>query len=113
MLILFLKARAKWDTHTPDLFDAITQVHGYVRSDGTFVQPHSAHRMHAVEPHHVVDVANLSNNGGKPHKEPQMESNAVNIAPTEVLQPIGLPPGDAAMGLPKWVYHYSLDLPKS
>jgi len=28
MLILFLKARAKWDTHTPDMFDAITQVHG-------------------------------------------------------------------------------------
>lgn len=75
MLILFVKARAKWDTHTPDLFDAITQVHGYTRADGTFVPPHSAHRMHAVEPHHVVDVANLSNNGGKPHKEPQMESN--------------------------------------
>ena len=28
MLILFLKARAKWDTHTPDMFAAITQVHG-------------------------------------------------------------------------------------
>ena len=91
MLILFLKARAKWDTHTPDLFDAITQVHGYTRADGTFVQPHAAHRKHAVEPHHVVDVAKLSNNGGTPSKEPSMESNAVNIAPAEVLQPIGRP----------------------
>ncbi|MEY8688471.1 MAG: hypothetical protein AB9M53_01145 [Leptothrix sp. (in: b-proteobacteria)] len=98
MLILFLKARSRHDTHTGDLFDAIVQVHGYTKEDGTFVRPHAASRKHAIPDLPVVDVAKMSNNGPVKDEGAKVEATidiaqkpTVDIAPADGPNPLGLP----------------------
>lgn len=98
MLLLLLKAKSRHDVHTGDLFDAITQVHGYTKTDGTFVRPHAAHRKHAIPAHPVVDVANLSNNGHVNDEGAKVESNADKwVAAFEDAY------GDGAADMARWV----------
>lgn len=43
-IFLFLKAQARGDSSTGDLFDSVVQVSGYTTKKGTYVAPHSGRR---------------------------------------------------------------------